>query len=230
LEAEVLLHLGLSEAVNEQDEIQQLRNSVQQIILREKEIVAKPSKRLMLFPLRLVAAFLVLVISLVVVFWYINQAPDAAVLARQNIDYPTSLYESGAIRSSDPAGISTDQAQKLDSLWTEINSLYQNQDYPRALLIMEELALFEEETDQGNSGSLYYAKGLLLAQNNQVEEAIATLQQVHSDYVDEANWKRAMLLLSLPSERTKALELIRQIAQAKVPRSEQAKTILEQLN
>ena len=230
LEAEVLLHREISTAVNQQDEIQQLRNSVKQIIVREKETLQKTPKRLMLPPLRLVAAILVLVISLVAVFWYINQTPDATRLAKLNIDYPSSLYESGAIRSSDLEGISTAQEQKLDSLWTVINSLYQNQDFSRALLVMEELVLLQDEIDQENSGSFYYAKGLLLAQNNQVEEAITTLQLVHSDYVNEANWKRAMLLLSLPSERAKALELIKQIAQDKVPRSEQARTILEQLN
>ena len=230
LEAEVLLHRGISSAVNEQDEIQQLRNSVKQIIVREKGNLQKPPKRLTLSPLRLVAAVLVLIISSVVVFWYINQTPDAARLARKHIDYPASLYEPGTIRATDTGASLNPDEEKLDSLWRVIDAFYQSKNYLGALTALEGLEIMVKEKEEENSGAFYYVKGILLALDGQEQEAIITLEKVESDYVNEANWKRAMLLLSLPAERAKALALLRQIAQAKVPRSQEAKVILEQLN
>ncbi|MEM1220927.1 MAG: hypothetical protein AAGH79_18545, partial [Bacteroidota bacterium] len=173
------------------------------------------------------AAILLLFIGGLVANWYMNTSSHATQLAEQYVDYPTSLYQPGTLRTTNPEGLSTDYEQKLDVLWTKVNVAYQKQDYAEGLQIMEELASFQREKD---SGLFPYAQGILLAQKGELQAAIVTLQKVQSEYTDEANWKRAMLLLSLPAKRAKALALLRQIAQANVPRSQQAKVILEQLD
>lgn len=232
LAAEVALHQSMAEAVNEDEEIEDLDHKISAILQKgkAKRPEVSPKSRFSFRPtFRLAAAIAILVIAAIATYFYLNQVDNSPqALYAQFIDNPSSIYEEQNLRSEDAPAIQPVLVQ-LDSLWKKADQEYGEEQYQDALDVLQQIEAIEVQLFQQASSRFYYYKGILLAKDEQFLAALTAFEQVRANYTEDANWKRAVILLRLAGRQEEALSMIREISTASTPRQADALRLLERL-
>lgn len=233
LAAELALHKGVAEAMQEEEELEDLGRKIRAIVQKDGKSVSvttKKSRFTLPISFRVAAAISLLIIAAVAAYFYFQSGPSSTqALYAQFIDYPSSIYEEQVLRAGDMPSLAPAIAQ-LDSLWKKADEGYQAERNEEALVLLEEIASLEVTVFQQVSSRLHYYRGILQAKAEQFSAAIASLDQVRTNYTEDAKWKKALLLLQVEGRREEALSILKDISTTATPRQEDAIELLKSLS
>ena len=236
LAAEVALHRGLAEAIDEEEEFADLEQKISAVFKKERTEAAR-SREVVRRPLftpivwRIAASIALLILATLAAYYYVGQPSDSLEsLVAENIAYPASIYDKSGLRSGQqPAEPSSDWAARLDSLWEAADRAYQRGAYSTALGILEKAEALEIQGFQQARSRFHFYIGILQARTGDYEEALLSFEKVTTSYTEEAEWKKALILLSMEGRREEAQAVLQQISTSNTPRQKDALNLLERL-
>lgn len=233
LAAELALHQGMAEAMQEEEELEDLGKKMSAIIKKKGVNTAETSKKnrfTLSLSFRSAAAVTLLILAALAAYFYFKSNPSTTQeLYAQFIDYPASIYEEQVLRTGDPSSLEPTVA-RLDSLWKKADQQYQEENIEEALALLVEIETLEMIAYPQASSRLYFYRGIMQAKAELFSAAVASLEQVKTNYTEEANWKKALLLLHMENRREEAVSIIRSISTSSSPRKEDALKLLDTLS
>ena len=235
LAAEVALHRGMSNAILEEEEIDGLKEQINAVFEadRKTEVLVKQLKPRSFKYLRLVAAIAILIVFGFIIYNSINTSytPNLEALFLEELDLPKAIPTTEIIRSINENKPKEDSIQReIQNLWTATNQNYQERDYENALGRLDQLASIETEYFDSISSSLFYFRGIVQLQREAYTEAVIDLENVRLDYIEEAKWKRALILLTKLDRKEEAVLLLEEIKDNGFLRKDDAIEIFQKLN
>ncbi|MBX2871518.1 MAG: hypothetical protein KTR30_05445 [Saprospiraceae bacterium] len=234
LAAELALHQGMAEAMQEEEELEDLGKKIGAIIRKDKNTSPEISaKRRFSLPvsLRAAAAIALLLIAALAAYFYLRTDATTSTqeLYAQFVDYPSSIYEEQILRTEDNPSVQP-AIIRLDSLWKKADDGYQAGKNAEALSLLVEIEALEEQVFGQASSRFFYYQGILAAKTGQFSAALASFEQVKTNYTEDAKWKKALILLRLENRREEALAILKEISTASTPRQKDALSLLKLLS
>lgn len=234
LAAEVLLHQGMVDAIQEKEEIIDLKDKIGGIFEAnsQKEYSVKKLKPTKNYFLRIAATVVLLLTFGFLILYYINSSSAFNIdqVFADKIDYPQSIDVSSGSRASVSGDADQDSIQQLlENLWFEADQQYQADAFPKALNTLNQVAELETIFFSKTSSDLHYHRAIVYMQLSNFPDAIKDLEKVESDYTEEAKWKRSLILLAKMEQQEKAIRLLKEIATNGLLRKDAAATLLDQL-
>lgn len=159
--------------------------------------------------LSLAAGFALVAVLGTVIYTNLAQ-PSANDLYSANMEFPASLGGGGTLRSTDEQTLDPSKLGQITRSWQQANEAYQQEQYDLALQNLVTIENIDPNFETENRGDYFFKKGLVQLKTGQIKAAIISFEAVNTgSYVSNAEWKRALALLKVDTNKAKtALETI----------------------